>query len=251
MINSLGRRAAAVATAILAAGGPGIAWQATARAATFSAAFTCNIGDLGQTAAVLDGWLTPPGNTFNGPARFWLHISSLNLQAPLPIDSWSGAAWINVSGAENTTFQVSGPGGPVPAQGALTGDLAGDWAPAVAGTHLLSVGGIEITANSAQAGSIAVQCVPNGTPAAEVLQVASPYRGGWIHPPVPIFRVGPWYRPGMVLQRPVWVRSGWNRPGWNEPNWYNRPGWNRPVGPGGGWYHPGAPVHHGGWSRHR
>ncbi|MFL6055091.1 MAG: hypothetical protein ACJ72W_19590 [Actinoallomurus sp.] len=250
MIQSFGRRAAAVATAILAAGGLGVAGQATARAAAFSAAFTCNIGDLGQAAAVLNGWLTPPGDTFNGPARFWLHISSLNLQAPLPIDSWNGAAWINVSGAENTTFQVTGFGGTVPAQGALTGDLAGDWAPAVAGTHLLSVGGIEITANNAQAGTIVVQCVPNGTPVADVLQVASPYRERWIHPPVPIFRVGPWYRPGIVLQRPVWVRPGWNRPGWNDPGWHNRPGSNRPVGPGGG-HNPGTPVHHGEWSRHR
>ncbi|MEV5749160.1 hypothetical protein AB0L00_15195 [Actinoallomurus sp. NPDC052308] len=250
MIKSLGRCAAAVATAVLAAGGLGAAWQTTARAAAFSAAFTCNIGDLGQTAAVLNGWLTPPGNTYDGPARFWLHISNLNLQAPFPIDSWSGAAWVNVTGTENTTFQVAGSGGAVPEQGALAGDLAGDWAPAVAGTHLLSVGGLEITANSSQAGSVAVQCVPNGTPMAEVLQVAAPYRGQWVRPPAPLFHVGPWYRPGMILQRPVWVRPGGNRPDWNGPGWYHPPVYNRPVGPGGGWYHPG-PIHHGGWSRHR
>jgi hypothetical protein len=252
MIKTLGRRAATVTT-VLAVGGLGaVGVQAPARAAAFSAPFTCNIGNLGQTAALLNGWLSSPGTTFSGPARFRLHISSLSLQAPLPIDSWSGTAWINVRGAEHTTFQVSGFGGAVPIQGVLAGDMVGDWAPYVGGTDLLSVGGLELTANSAQAGNVAVQCVPSSQQVAEVLQVASPYQGRWIRPVVPPFHIGGWYRPGMSLHRPIWIRPG--RPGWNQPVHPGHPGWNPPGHPGWnppghpgwqhpGWNHPAAPVH--------
>ena len=270
MITSFGKHAATVTTVFAIGALSAVAVQAPARASGFSAAYTCNISNLGQTAAVLNGWLTSPGTTFSGPSRFQLHISSLNLQSPVPIDSWSATAWINVGGAENTTFQVSGSGGPVPAQGAIAGDLVGDWAPVMAGTDLLSVGGIELTANSAEAGSVPVQCVPNGTTVAEVLRVASPYHGRWIRPAVPMFHIGGWYRPGMTLHRPIWIRpgrpGGWNRPGypggWHRPNvpvhpgGWNRPsvpvhpgGWNRPsvpAHPGGGWNRPGNPSHHGG-----
>jgi hypothetical protein len=252
MITSLGKLAV-TATAVVAIGGlSAVAPQAPAQASGFSAAYTCNISNLGQTAAVLSGWLTSPGTVFNGPSRFQLHISSLSLQAPLPIDSWSATAWINVGGAENTTFQVGGSGGPVPAQGALAGDLVGDWAPTIGGTDLLSVGGIELTANSAEAGSVPVQCVPNSSSVAEVLRVASPYHGRWIHPAVPVFRVGGWYRPGMPLRRPAWIRpvhpGGWNRPGTPiRPGNPGRPGNSGNQGhQGGGWNRPGTPVRHGG-----
>jgi len=282
MITSLGKHAMTVTTVVAIGGLSAVAVQAPAHASAFSAAYTCNISNLGQVPAVLNGWLASPGTTFSGPARFRLHISSLNLQAPVPIDSWSATAWINVRGAENTTFQVAGSGGPVPAQGALAGDLVGDWAPVMGGTDLLSVGGLELTANSSMAGSVPVQCVPNGSPVAEVLRVASPYHGRWIRPAVPIFHVGGWYHPGMALHRPVWIRpghpGGWNHPGypphpggWNRPGvpihpgGWNRPGipvhpvpghpggWNRPgipVHPGNpGWNRPGIPVHPGGWNR--
>jgi hypothetical protein len=278
MTTSFGKYAV-TATAVFALGGlSAIAGQAPAQASGFSAAYTCNISNLGQVPAVLNGWLSSPGTAFNGPASFRLHISSLNLQSPIPIDSWSATAWINVGGAENTTFQVSGGGGAVPAQGALAGDLVGDWAPVMGGTDFLRVGGLELTANSAEAGSVPVQCVPNGAPVAEVLRVASPYHGRWIRPAVPIFHIGGWYRPGMSLHRPVWIRpgrpGGWNRPGipghpggWNRPGIPIHPGhpvvpvhpggWNRPgipIHPGhpvvpvhpGGWNRPGIPIHHGG-----
>jgi hypothetical protein len=239
MITSLGK-IAVTATTVLAIGGlSAVAARTPARASGFSAAYTCNISNLGQTAAVLNGWLASPGTVFNGPARFQLHISSLNLQSPIPIDSWIATAWINVGGAENTTFQVSGSGGPVPLQGTIAGDLAGDWAPTMAGTDLLSVGGIEITANSAEAGSVPVQCVPSGSRVADVLRVASPYHGPWIRPAAPVFHVGGWYRPGMVLHRPVWIRPV--RPGGRY-----HPG--HPIRPGG-WNRPGAPVHSRGWNR--
>jgi hypothetical protein len=247
MITSLGKHAVA---AVLAVGG--LSAPAPAHASGFSAAFTCNIANLGQTTALLNGWLSSPGTTFSGPARFRLHISSLTLQAPAPIDSWSATAWINVSGAENTTFQVSGGGGALPIQGAIAGDLAGTWAPYVAGTDLLSVGGIEISANSREAGSLPVQCVPNGAPVAEVLRVASPYRGRWIRPNVPVFHVGGWYHRGMALHHPIWTRPG--RPGWHgpdRPGWHSpdRPGWHSPDRPGD-WNRPGVPVHAGGgWNR--
>jgi hypothetical protein len=260
MITSIGKHAVTVTTVFAVGGLSAIAARTPAQASGFSAAYTCNISNLGQTPAVLNGWLTSPGTTFSGPARFQLHISSLNLQSPIPVDSWSATAWINVGGAENTTFQVSGSGGSLPAQGTIAGDLVGDWAPAMAGTDLLSVGGIEITANSAEAGSVPVQCVPNGSTVAEVLRVASPFHGRWIHPAVPIFHIGGWYRPGMTLHRPVWIRpgrpvrpGGWNYPG--HPGGWNRPG--IPVHPGGGWNRPGIPVHRpgipihpgGGWNR--
>jgi hypothetical protein len=247
MITSLGKHAVTVTTVFAIGGLSAVAVQTPARASGFSAAYTCNISNLGQTAAVLNGWLTSPGTTFSGPSRFQLHISSLNLQSPVPIDSWSATAWINVRGAENTTFQASGSGGPVPAQGAISGDLVGDWAPSMGGTDLLSVGGIELTANSAEAGSVPVQCVPNGSTVAEVLRVASPYQGSWIRPTVPIFHIGGWYRPGMMLHRPVWGHpGGWNRPGY--PGGWHRPG--VPVHPGGGWNRPGNPGHPGGgWNR--
>jgi hypothetical protein len=263
MTTSFGKYAV-TATAVFALGGlSAVAAQAPAQASGFSAAYTCNISNMGQVPAVLNGWLSSPGTTFNGPASFRLHVSSLNLQSPMPIDSWNATAWINVAGAENTTFQVQGGGGPVPAQGALTGDLAGDWAPVMGGTDFLRVGGIEITANSAEAGSVPVQCVPNGSPVAEVLRVASPYHGHWIRPAVPVFHIGGWYRPGMTLHRPVWIRpgrpGGWNRPGIpirpgrpgipihpGRPGIPIRPG--HPVIPGhpGGWNRPGIPAHHGG-----
>jgi hypothetical protein len=245
MTTSFGKYAA-TATAVLALGGlSAIGVQAPAQASGFTAAYTCNISNLGQVPAVLNGWLSSPGTTFNGPASFRLHISSLNLQSPIPIDSWNARAWINVAGAENTTFQMQGGGGPVPAQGALTGDLAGDWAPVMGGTDFLRVGGLEITANSAEAGSVPVQCVPNGSPVAEVLRVASPYHGRWIRPAVPIFHIGGWYRPGMALHRPVWIHPG--RPGgWNRPGIPIRPGRpGIPIHPG----HPVIPVHPGGWNR--
>ena len=262
MTTSFGKYAV-TATAVFALGGLSVvAAQAPAQASGFSAAYTCNISNLGQVPAVLNGWLASPGTTFNGPASFRLHISSLNLQSPLPIDSWNATAWINVAGAENTTFQVQGGGGPVPPQGALTGDLAGMWAPVMGGTDFLRVDGIEITANSAQAGSVPVQCVPNGSPVAEVLRVASPYHGHWIRPAVPVFHIGGWYRPGMTLHRPVWGRPG--RPGgWTRPGIPIRPGRpgipihgrpGIPIHPGhpvvpvhpGGWNRPGMPIHHGG-----
>ena len=262
MITSLGKHALSVTTVLAVGGLSLVAGQVHAKASGFSAAYTCNISNMGQTPAVLTGWLSSPGTSYVGPGRFRLHITSMNLQAPLPIQSWSATAWINVSGAENSTFQVSGSGGTVPMQGAIAGDLVGSWAPVMGGIDTLSVGGIEITANSAEAGSVPVQCVPNGAPVADVLRVVSPYHGHWNRPVVPGFHIGGWYRPGMTLHRPVWARpgrpGGWNRPGVpGHPGGWNRPGapggWNRPDAPGGwnhpgapgGWNHPGAPVHPG------
>ncbi len=254
MIKSLGKHAVTV----LAIGGLGAMAAGTpAQASGFSAAYTCNISNVGQVPATLNGWLSSPGTAFSGPSRFRLHISSLNLQSPIPIDSWNANAWINVGGAEQTTFQVGGAGGFVAPQGALAGDLVGTWAPVVGGTDLLSVGGLEITANTEGAGTVQVQCVPASGTVAEVLRVSSPYLGRWNRPSVPIFHIGGWYHPGMVLHRPVWNHpGGWNRPGrpggWNRPGEPNRPGgWNRPGEPNhpGGWNRPGEPNHPGGWNR--
>jgi hypothetical protein len=115
----------------------------------------------------------------------------------------------------------------------------------VAGTDLLNVGGIEITANSPEAGTLPIQCVPNSSPVAEVLRVSAPYHGRWIRPAVPVFTINGWYRPGMTLHRPVWIRPGGPmRPGgWYHPDHpVYHPGY--PISPGG-WHQPGIPGHPG------
>ncbi len=159
MITSFGKHALAAATAA-ALGGLGVAVaQTAARASGFSTAYTCTLPLLGSRAAVLDGWLTSPGQAaVNGRTAFRLHIARLTLNSPVPIDSWSASASIAVRGAEASSFRVAGSGGFVPARQPLSGDLVGDWAPVVGGTDFMSVGGIEINANSAEAGNVPVQC---------------------------------------------------------------------------------------------
>lgn len=207
MITSFGKHAVAAAT-VAVLGGLGVAVAHTpARASGFSTAYTCTLPLLGSRAAILDGWLTSPGQTaVNGTAAFRLHIARLTLNSPVPIDSWNASASIGVRGAEISSFRVSGSGGFVPARQPLSGDLIGDWAPTRRGTDLLSVSSITISANTASTGTITAQCEPNeARRAAETLTVFSPYAGGGNRP-----HSAPYHR-------------GWNRP--------HHPGWHRQGGP--------------------
>jgi hypothetical protein len=233
MITSLGKHALATATAVALGGLNTIAAQTPAHATGFSATYTCTIPGLGSRSVVLDGWLTSSGQTaVNRPTGFQLQISSLGLSSPVALDSWSASAWIDVSGAESTSFRVTGSGGFVPAQQPISGNLIGDWAPTVGGTDLLSVNSITISANNAVTGNVTAQCAPNEPrPVAETLTVFSPYYSGWDGP------IAPPYNPG------------WNRP--VAPPYHHGHGWDRPVAPPHhhGWNRPIAPPHHGGWNR--
>ena len=215
MITSLGKHAVAAAT-VVALGGLNVIAATPAQAAGFSAAYTCTVPVLGPRGVVLNGWLTSPGQTaVNRPTGFQLRISSLNLNSPVAIDSWSASAWIDVSGAESASFQLTGSGGFVQARQPISGDLIGNWAPGLQGTDLLSVSSITISANTATAGTITAQCVPNeARQAGETLTVFPPYAAGGNRP-----HAAPYHR-------------GWNRP--------HHPGWHRPGGPP---RHDG-PAHH-------
>ncbi|GAB2858274.1 hypothetical protein GCM10027176_70950 [Actinoallomurus bryophytorum] len=213
MISSFGKRAVAAAT-VAALGGLGVAVAHTpARASGFSTAYTCALPLLGPRAAILDGWLTSPGQAaVNGTAAFRLHIARLTLNSPVPIDSWNASASIGVRGAESSSFRVSGSGGVVPARQPLSGDLIGDWAPTRRGTDLLSVNSITISANTATTGTITAQCVPSeARQASEILTVFPPYATGG--------------------NRPHGVRyhQGWNRP--HRAVWYRVAGRPRHDGP--------------------
>jgi hypothetical protein len=206
MIRSFGKHAVAAAT-VAAFGSLGVAVAHTpARASGFSTAYTCTLPLLGSRAAILDGWLTSPGQTaVNGTAAFRLHIARLTLNSPVPIDSWNAFASIGVRGAEISSFRVAGSGGFVPARQPLSGDLIGDWSPTQRGTDLLSVSSITISANTT-AGAITAECVPNeARQAGEILTVFPPYAAGGNRP-----HAAPYHR-------------GWNRP--------HHPGWHRPGGP--------------------
>jgi hypothetical protein len=213
MITLLGKHAVAAATVVAFGGLNAVATQTPAHASGFTAAYTCTVPVLGSRIVVLDGQLSSPGQTaVNSPAGFQLNIARLSLGSPVAIDSWYASAWIDVTGAESTSFQLTGSGGFVPAQQPISGSLIGEWAPTAHGTDLLSVSSITISANTAVTGNVAVQCVPYAPrPVAETLTVLPLYNTGWSRP------IGP-------------------------PHQHHHGGWSRPIGPP---YH----HHHGGWSR--
>ncbi|GAA2080064.1 hypothetical protein [Actinomadura alba] len=214
MITSLGKHAVVAATVAALGGLMAIAAQKPAHAGSFSAAYTCTVPVLGSRIVGLDGWLTSPGQTAAGsPAGFRLHISRLNLGSPVAIGSWNASAWVDVSGAESTSFQLTGSGGFVPARQPISGDLTGDWAPAAPGTDLLSVNSITLNVNTPVTGDVTVQCVPRlPRPVAETLMVVPQYQPGVT-------------RPVVVLPHP-----GWSRPiGPPYHHHHHHPGWSRPI----------------------
>jgi hypothetical protein len=231
MITSIGKHAVAAATVIAVGGLGAIAVQATgratARAAGFSTTYTCSGPLLGTRSAVLDGWLTSPGQTaVNQAVGFRLHISSLGLGAPYPLDSWSASARVRVGGAEDAAFHVTGSGGYVPVGQPLSGDLSGTWAPAANGTHDLSVGGIAVNANT-PAGNLTAYCAADEPrPVAETLAVFPVFQPGWSEPAAPPYEVVVPYRPG-------WNRPGWHRPIVVVPPYRHHGGGHRPHHPHG------------------
>lgn len=211
MITSIGKHAVAAAT-VMAVGGLGAvavqaAGRSAARAAGFSTTYTCTGPMLGRRSAVLEGWLTSPGQTaVNQPVGFRLHISSLDLGAPYAFGSWTASARVRVGGAENSAFRVTGSGGYVPIGQPLSGDLSGEWAPAANGPHDLRLGGIAISA-STLAGPLTAYCAATEPrPVAETLSVFPVYQTGWSEPGAPPYGVVVPYRPGWNHH------GGWGRP---------------------------------------
>ncbi|GAB2805327.1 hypothetical protein GCM10027176_07820 [Actinoallomurus bryophytorum] len=218
MITSFGKYAVAVAAALSAGGLATVAAPAPARAAGFTSAYTCTVPMLGSQTAVLNGWLSSPEHMGVGrPAGFQLHIASLSVSTPIAIDSWTASAWVDVSGTESSSFQLTGSGGFVAAGQPLSGDLSGDWAPSVRGPHVLSVSGLTITANTPATGDVTAECTANEPrPVAATLMAHNGgYYPGWNSP--------------VVAPYPV---------GWAGPY---RPGWHRPIV---------LPPYHGGWHHH-
>jgi hypothetical protein len=174
MIGSLARRAVTAST-VLALGGLGtVALQAPARASDFSASYTCDIPLSGSQAVTITGSLTASPNpaTAGTSAHFALHISNLSLSSPVAINSWSATANIDASGAETASFQVTGSGGAVSANQPITGDLAGDWTPTVAGTDQFQGGDVSVQAHLAILGTITIPCTATDPrPVAETLTV--------------------------------------------------------------------------------
>jgi len=175
MIGSLGRRLT-VGSAALVLGGLGvIVAQSPAQAADFSAAYTCTAPVLGTQNATIDGSLTAAPNpaAVGTPVAFNLHISQISLRAPVTINSWSIVANLDVSGAETAQFQATGSGGSVPANQPITGDLAGSWTPAAAGTDQVQGGDVTVKANVFLLGNITIACTPNEPrPVGETLTVS-------------------------------------------------------------------------------
>jgi hypothetical protein len=219
MITSFGKYAVAVAAALSAGGLATAAAQTPARAAGFTSTYTCTVPMVGSQTAVLNGWLSSPEHAGVGrPTGFQLHISSLSVDTPIAIDSWSASAWVDVSGSENSSFQMTGSGGFVAAGQPLSGDLSGDWAPSVRGPHVLSISGLTITANTPVTGNVTAQCTANEPrPVAATLMAHNGgYYPGWDNPvaaPYPVGWAGP-YRPGW--HRPIVLppyHGGWHQPG--------------------------------------
>jgi hypothetical protein len=133
-----------------------------ASAATVSAPYTCT-SILGTESVTISAELvaSPDPATAGAPVAFSLDVSDLGLTAPLKINSWSGTVDADVSGAETAQFQLSGSGGPIPANQPITGTLSGSWTPTVAGTDEVTGGDVAITADVLLLGAVALDCTPD------------------------------------------------------------------------------------------
>jgi hypothetical protein len=176
MIKSIGRHAMA-ATAVLAIGGAGIvSAPRPAHASTFSAAYTRTVPVLGARSVVITGSLTAsPDRVATGqPIRFQLHIARLSLQSPVPIDSWTAIAGIDVNGAQTTSFRMAGTGGPLGPRQPVSGDLYGSWTPRGPGVDRLRGGTVVISAKVARVGVLTASCQPiTPRPVLETVSVLS------------------------------------------------------------------------------
>jgi hypothetical protein len=169
MSRSLARRGAVVASAVLAV----LAVPLPASAATVSAPYECT-SPLGTQSVTIAASLsaTPNPAGAGAPVLFQLHVSDLGLTSPLTVNSWSGAATLEVSGAETARFQVTGSGGPIAPLQPITGDMSGSWTPSASGVDEVRGGDVAITANVALVGDVALTCTPaQPQPVGETLTV--------------------------------------------------------------------------------
>lgn len=181
MIETFGMRAISTATVVTVGGLGAVVIQVPARAAGFSAGYTCTVPVLGARSVTMSGTLTawPSRPTVNTRTRFRLHISSLSLRSPVVINSWSAVAGIDVSGAQSASFRLAGSGNSLSAHQPVTGDLAGYWTPRVRGTHELRAGNVTLKANMPLLGDVTALCTPNAPrPVLATLTVA-PSHGGF------------------------------------------------------------------------
>jgi hypothetical protein len=173
----IGGKAAAIAAVITLGGAGTIAAAGPASASQVTATYSCNVPVAGTESVTVDGSLTATPNpaTTGSAVSFDLDITSTNLSSPLAISSWTGTADIAGSGAESSSFTVTGSGGSIPAgQDVSDLNLTGSWTPSVAGTDQFVVGDVTLNADVKLLGNVTVTCTPTGTqPVAETLSVNS------------------------------------------------------------------------------
>ena len=162
MNRSLAPRVLSTSAALVVGCAAALAVSAPAQAAAFSAPYTCST-PLGEQQATVEGdWTaTPDPATVGEPVTIALNVTSLGLTAPLTINSWSATTAVEVSGSETASAEVSGSGGPVPANQPITAQLSGTWTPTAAGTAELRNGTVTINADVVLLGAMTVVCTPN------------------------------------------------------------------------------------------
>jgi hypothetical protein len=163
MIKFVGEHAMAAAAVVAISAGTAVAAPEPARASAFDAAYTCSVPVLGARPVTIHGSLTAsPSDPVPGrPVRFRLRISRLSLMSPVPIDAWSAVAGIDVSGAQPTTFRMTGSGGALPRRRPISGDLYGTWTPRAGGTYRFRGGNVVISTRVARLGRLSATCSPD------------------------------------------------------------------------------------------
>ncbi|WP_329241166.1 hypothetical protein OG417_41725 [Actinoallomurus sp. NBC_01490] len=177
MIKSIRRNAVTAGTVIAIGGTVVVMPYGPAEASSFSATYTCSVPVLGSRSVTIDGRLTasPERATPGRPVRFQLHISRLNLRTPVAIDSWTAVAEIDVTGAQSTSFRMTGTGGPVTPRQPISGDLFGSWTPRAHGTDHFRGANVALTAKVARVGRLTAGCTPTKPrPLMETVTVTSP-----------------------------------------------------------------------------
>jgi hypothetical protein len=162
----------AVSAAVVALGGLGVAaTQVPAEASTFTATYTCT-DFLGTQTTTISGTLTASPNpaTANSAVSFVLDFTS-SLTSPVAINSWSATGVVNGSGAETSSFNVTGSGGAVAANAPISGTLTGSWTPTASGTDTFTDGDVTVTADAGIFGNQTVNCTPTDSPTTETLTV--------------------------------------------------------------------------------
>lgn len=178
MIKSIGKHATAAAAVAAIGAGTAVAVQEPARASAFAAAYTCSVPVLGARPVTIHGSLAASsgGAVAGRPVRFHLRISRMSLMSPVPIDSWSAVAGIDVSGARSGAFRMTGSGGALAPGRPISGDLTGSWTPRVHGTYRFRGGKVLISARVARLGVLSATCAPDTPrPVLETVAVAPPH----------------------------------------------------------------------------